>query len=54
MTLAAIALAAEKKKKKKLSRDRIWHYYSMKPYTEMATTTFVLDKNRTEKINFPI
>ena len=37
-----------------LSRDRIWHYFSMKPYTEIATTTFVLDKNRTEKTNFPI
>ena len=35
-----------------LSRDRIWHYFSMKPYTEMATTTFVLDKNRTEKKQF--
>ena len=23
-----------------LSRDRIWHYFSMKPYTEMATATF--------------
>ena len=32
-----------------LSGDRIWHYFSMKPYTEMTTTTFVLDKNRTEK-----
>ena len=28
-----------------LSRDRIWHYFSMKPYTEIATATFVLDKN---------
>ena len=37
-----------------LSRDRIWHYFSMKPYTEIATATFVLDKNRTEKNNFPI
>ena len=35
-----------------LSRDRIWHYFSMKPYTEIATTTFVLDKNRTEKKQF--
>ena len=32
-----------------LSRDRIWHYFSMKPYTEIATATFVLDKNCTEK-----
>ena len=30
-----------------LGRDRIWHYFSMKPYTEMPTTTFVLDKTYT-------
>ena len=36
-----------------LGRDRIWHYFSMKPYTEMPTTTFVLDKNRTVKSMFP-
>ena len=35
-----------------LSRDRIRHYFSMKPYTEIATATFVLDKNRTEKNQF--
>ena len=35
-----------------LSRDRIWHYFCMKPYTEIATATFVLDKNRTEKKQF--
>ena len=27
-----------------LSRDRIWHYFSVKPYTEIATATFVLDR----------
>ena len=39
-----------------LSGDRVWHYFVMKPYTEIATATFVLDKNRTEKNNcqFPI